>query len=160
DIDFHLQGVPKSFAERFPDGNPLLARLLGRTFTREPELRFPTGGSNPEDPHGYTELIRTLADCAGQLDRLRFDVAACSTTGMGREGNEDTGTVVHECEWLEETAGERALIVLADGMGGLAHGEVAAALAVRTLREEFSRDAEGGVNQRIVAALLAANRAV
>jgi protein phosphatase len=66
-------------------------------------------------------------------------VAAWTTTGMVRSGNEDAFIVVHATEGREDTLGDAALVLLADGMGGSEAGEVAAALALSTLRQNLLR---------------------
>jgi serine/threonine protein phosphatase PrpC len=134
DLDFTLTSVPKPLLERLPDSNPFLVRLLARTFVREPSLRFPTEDGALIDPTGFRELIAALQACRRNLDRARIDVAAWSTVGMVRSGNEDAVTIYHSADAHLDNADEAALVLLADGMGGMASGEVAAALALQTLR--------------------------
>lgn len=63
-----------------------------------------------------------------------MDIAITQLTRIGgRETNEDRVAYVRSAESL--------LLVLADGMGGHAHGEVAAEIAVRTLAEGFRGEA-------------------
>jgi protein phosphatase len=64
-------------------------------------------------------------------------MAAWTTTGMVRSGNEDAFALLHACESREDDLGEAALVMLADGMGGYESGEVAAALAIQALRRNL-----------------------
>jgi serine/threonine protein phosphatase PrpC len=134
EMDFDRPGQPKDFIPRFPDIHPAFGRLMMKTFTREPSARFPSDEAAREDPTGFTELIRTLEVCARTLDNVRMEVAAWTTTGMVRTGNEDAFALLHACESRQDDVGECALLLLADGMGGYDAGEVAAALAVQHLR--------------------------
>ncbi len=132
--DFDRPGHPKPFLPRFPDVHPALGRLMAKTFRREVEARFPSDEAVREDATGFVELVRTLGTLRRTLDDVRLEVAAWSTTGMARTGNEDAFALLHACESREDDLGESALLLLADGMGGYEAGEVAAALAVETMR--------------------------
>lgn len=59
---------------------------------------------------------------------MKVDVRAMTHTGLVRKENEDCHLVLEEL----------GLLAVADGMGGHAHGEVASALAVQTLRDAFT----------------------
>jgi serine/threonine protein phosphatase PrpC len=135
DLDFEMQGVPKSFIQRFPDSHPLFARLVSKTFCRDVAGRFPTEDAAKEDPTGFGELIRTLDICRRTLDHVRLEIAAWTTTGMVRTGNEDAFALLHAVESRENRLGDSALVLLADGMGGSEAGEVAATLAIQTMRK-------------------------
>jgi protein phosphatase len=137
ELDFELQGVPKSIIERFPDVHPQFARLVSKTFCREPGNRYPTQDRAQDDPTGFAELTQDLDVCARTMDRGRLEIASWSTTGMIRSGNEDAFAVVHASEWRENDCTESALVLLADGMGGYEAGEVAAALAIQALRRNL-----------------------
>jgi protein phosphatase len=139
ELDFELQGVPKPFLERFPDAHPLFARLIGKTFCRNVHARFPTEEAAREDASGFAELVRALEDCRQTLDTARLEIAAWTTTGMVRSGNEDSFALLHVAEASENRLDEAALVLLADGMGGYEAGEVAAALAIRTLRSNLAK---------------------
>ena len=52
-----------------------------------------------------------------------LEIASCTDPGMVRAHNEDSIA----------SDGDKGLVVLADGMGGEAHGEIASALAVETV---------------------------
>jgi protein phosphatase len=56
---------------------------------------------------------------------------------MVRAGNEDAVSVHHQANAFLDDTDEAALVLLADGMGGMASGEVAAALAIQTLRQSL-----------------------
>jgi serine/threonine protein phosphatase PrpC len=137
DLDFTLTGLPKSYLERVPDASPFVARVLARTFTRDPADRFPTADGAVIDPTGFRELVYALGACRRTLDRVKLDVAAWSTIGMVRSGNEDAVSVYHTADARLDDADEAALVLLADGMGGMAAGEVAAALALHSLRQSL-----------------------
>jgi len=134
EMDFDRPGNPKAFIPRFPDIHPAFGRLMMKTFTREVSARFPTDEAMKEDPTGFTELIRTLEVCGRTLDNVRMEIAAWTTTGMVRTGNEDAFALLHACESRQDDVGECAVLLLADGMGGYDAGEVAAALAIQHLR--------------------------
>jgi protein phosphatase len=139
EMDFERQGAPKPFIELFPDAHPLLARLLSKTFCRDPGQRFPTEEAAAEDRTGFAELLRTLEVCRQTLDRVRLDLAAWTTTGMLRTGNEDALALLHAVESRQDDLAESALVLLADGMGGYEFGEIAAALAIQVLRANLLR---------------------
>ncbi len=137
EMDFDRPGNPKAFIPRFPDIHPAFGRLMMKTFSREASARFPTDEAMREDPTGFTELIRTLDVCSRTLDNVRLEIAAWTTTGMVRTGNEDAFALMHACESRQDDVGECALLLLADGMGGYDAGEVAAALAIQHLRRNL-----------------------
>jgi serine/threonine protein phosphatase PrpC len=134
ETDFERDGVPKPFIPQFPDVHPVLGRLLSKTFCRDVAARFPTDEAGREDPSGFTDLLRTLRVCQRTLDLVRLEVAAWTTTGMVRTGNEDAFALLHAVESRQDDLGESTLVLLADGMGGTEAGEVAAALAIQALR--------------------------
>jgi serine/threonine protein phosphatase PrpC len=138
ELDFTLTGMPRPYLERIPDANPFLARVLAKTFVREVDDRFPADDGPGTDRTGFRELIQALRACQRNLDRVKLDVAAWSTTGIVRSSNEDAVAVVHTTENKLDDSEEAALIVLADGMGGMESGEVAAAMALNTIREILS----------------------
>jgi len=133
--DFERPGLPKPFLPLFPDAHPVFGRLLSKTFCREPDARFPTDETAREDPSGFTDLIRALQVCQRSLDNVRLEMAAWTTTGMVRTGNEDAFAFLHAVESRQDDLGESALILLADGLGGYEAGEVAAALAIQVMRK-------------------------
>lgn len=135
DLDFTLTGMPRPYLERVPDANPFLSRLLAKTFVRDTAQRFPADDGPDSDPTGFRELLAALEACRSNLDRVKIDVAAWSTTGMVRTANEDGVAVYHWAESRLDDSDEAALILLADGMGGMESGEVAAAMALQTLKE-------------------------
>ena len=134
EFDFTMTGMPKPYLERVPDANPFLARLMGKTFVRDPDQRFPTQDGTQIDPTGFRELVAALHACRRNLDRLKLDVAAWSTVGMVRCGNEDAVEVHHVSEGRLDDSDEAALILLADGMGGMESGELAASMTLQSLR--------------------------
>jgi protein phosphatase len=139
DPDFRGPGDPKPFLERFPDAHPLLGRLLSKTLQPDRDRRFPTGVA-ADDISGFGELCDELKQAQRTLGRVRLDLAAWTSTGMVRPGNEDTFALVHAAEASHSDTEEYALVLLADGMGGSAAGEVAAALTVQAMRHHLMTD--------------------
>jgi protein phosphatase len=137
ELDFELQGVPKPFMQRFPDVHPLFGRLVSKTCCRDLERRFPTEDAARQDLTGFTELIHTLQTCRRVLDQVRLEIAAWTTIGMVRSGNEDAFALLHAVESREDDLGDSALVLLADGMGGYEAGEVAATLAIQVMRKNL-----------------------
>ena len=136
ELDFTLTGHPKGYVERVPDANPFLVRLLAKTFVRDLHRRFPTHDRGSAD--GFDELTVALNACQRNLDRVKLDVAAWSTIGMVRTANEDAVSLTYGAEARLDDTDEYALILVADGMGGMESGEVAAGLTLRVLREQLT----------------------
>ncbi len=83
------------------------------------------------------------------MSEIRFRLAAKTDVGLERTNNEDNFQVSANLEeapmkWVnnqEYTLGRKgALLVVADGMGGMNAGEVASEIAINTVREMFSPD--------------------
>lgn len=172
DIDFHAPGLPRPVIERFPDVHPLLGRVLSKTFCRDMDRRFPTMAAEISDPTGFNQLSAALAQCKRVFGKVRIDLATWTTTGIVRGGNEDATSVHHAIVQRADETHEAVLAILADGMGGTAAGEVAAALAVESLRTSLTQQKPfsdpdyphaveaGAVADAIAAALHEANRFV
>lgn len=69
------------------------------------------------------------------MDELRVAIGAASETGTVRDQNEDAIFVADPESEMARVNG--VLLAVADGMGGYQGGEVAARIAIDTLREEF-----------------------
>lgn len=133
--DFERQFAPKQITDRFPDVHPLFFRLISKTFVRDLNTRFPTDEAVKTDPSGFAELIKSLDVCRRNFDNVRLDVAAWTTTGMVRTGNEDAFAVLHGVEARQDDLWEYSMVLLCDGMGGYEAGEVAAAMAIHEMRK-------------------------
>jgi PPM family protein phosphatase len=133
--DFERQFCPKLITDRYPDVHPGFFRLISKSFNRDPNSRFPTDEAIKEDRTGFTELIHTLDVCRKTFDAVRLDIAAWTTTGMVRTGNEDAFSFLHAMESRQDELSEYALALLCDGMGGYEAGEVAAAMALQAMRK-------------------------
>lgn len=129
------RGAPKPFLPQFPDIHPTFGRLIAKTFTRDIDYRFPTDEAAKTDATGFSELIKTLNVCAKTLDDVHMEIAAWTTIGMIRTGNEDAYAYLHAVEQRQDDVTESSLLLLADGMGGYDAGEVAAALCIQTMRK-------------------------
>jgi protein phosphatase len=132
--DFEKPYTPRQITDRFPDVHPLLLRLVNKTFVRDPQGRFPSDEAIKTDPTGIGELIKTLEVCRRTFDRVRLDIAAWTTTGMVRTGNEDAFAYLHGAEARQDDLYEYAMVLLCDGMGGYEAGEVAAAMTISAMR--------------------------
>jgi serine/threonine protein phosphatase PrpC len=133
--DFVGPFQPHLITDRYPDAHPALCRLVNKTFCRDLGTRFPTDEAGKQDATGFRELIHTLEVCQRTFDNPRMDIAAWTTTGMVRTGNEDAFALLHAVQATQDDLGEYALILLCDGMGGYEAGEVAAALCIAALRK-------------------------
>jgi protein phosphatase len=132
--DFERQFSPRLITDRYPDVHPAFFRLICKTFTRDLNTRFPTDEASKTDKSGFTELINTLDVCRRNFDNCRLDIAAWTTTGMVRTGNEDAFGLMQAVESRQDELTEYAIVLLADGMGGYEAGEVAAAMCIASLR--------------------------
>jgi serine/threonine protein phosphatase PrpC/serine/threonine protein kinase len=134
--DFDEAGTARLFS-RFPDLHPGLGRLFLKTLRRQVEARFPTDEAALEDATGFTELLRTLEVLRRTYDQVRLEVASWTSAGIVRTNNEDAYAVLHASETRQDDVGEAVLVILCDGMGGYEAGEVAAALAIQSLRQQL-----------------------
>ncbi len=132
--DFQRPYTPFQITERYPDVHPLFFRLVNKTFVRDPHTRFPTDEAGTKDASGFSELSNALDVCRRCFDNVRLDIAAWTTTGMVRTGNEDAFGLLHAVDARQDDLYEYALVLLCDGMGGYEAGEVAAAMAITELR--------------------------
>lgn len=135
--DFEGPYTPRQVTDRYPDVHPLFPRVVNKTFVRDPNSRFPSDEQKKIDASGLTELIKTFETCRRVLDRVRLDVAAWTTTGMVRTGNEDAFHFLHGVEGREDDVYEYCMVLLCDGMGGYDSGEVAAAMAIAEMKKYF-----------------------
>lgn len=83
------------------------------------------------------------------MSTIKFRMAAKTDMGLVRTNNEDNFQVAsdlssEQMQWVNNecySLGEKgALLVVADGMGGMNAGEVASALAIDTIREYFATE--------------------
>lgn len=90
---------------------------------------------------------------------LRLDVAELTDIGRRRERNQDsiTSLIPSDTRTLEEKG---ALFVVCDGMGGHAAGEVASAMGVNTIRDEYYKSEHKDVITAIASAVERANIAI
>jgi serine/threonine protein phosphatase PrpC len=135
EMDFNKPGEPKPFVPRWPDIHPLFGRLVAKTFCKQVLGRFPSDEAARDDATGFSELIKVLEVCRRTLDNVRLEVAAWTTTGMIRTGNEDAFALIQAVESRQDDMNESVLALLADGMGGYEAGEIAAGLAIEQLRK-------------------------
>jgi serine/threonine protein phosphatase PrpC len=116
-----------------------------------PTLEVPAGTMGNADQPQVLERQLRLSDDGS----WRLDVGALSDVGCVRENNEDAfGT-------FEHARRSSCLLVVADGMGGAAAGEVASRLAVETLRSAFmDGERTGTVQDTLRQSIQVANEAI
>ncbi len=91
---------------------------------------------------------------------MELTYAELSSPGPARENNEDY-VGFYQPQSVEEKRGRGAVAVLADGVGGMQHGEVASRLAVETALKTFRETPGGQTPQQIITQMFnAANVAV
>ncbi len=91
----------------------------------------------------------------GHADSMRLAFAGLSDVGRKRSANEDA---VHGR--LDPTDPQTLLLVVADGMGGAAAGEVASRMAVETIDEVYFAARAQSPEARLRGAILAANERI
>lgn len=137
-------------------GQPVRCHKCGETFTANAVTvaDFPS-----------TEPIPTSAGS------LRMGIAGVTSTGKQRTRNEDSFLVQH-LTWWENENYQLALVIVADGVGGHAAGDVAAGLVIRTVGQalapilsgalsgQFNEVTRRGLAASIENALKEANKAV
>lgn len=97
---------------------------------------------------------------AAPMSAGSLEIAGAMLTDIGRvrASNEDAVAYVIPSQ-SDPAAGKGCLLLVADGMGGHAAGEVASALAVEAVRRVYY-SLEGPVPEALMAAFEAANRAI
>ena len=117
---------------------PLFSQLLGLSLSPILDERF-----------SLLQLRSLLIQAYNTLDTVRvsWEIASESTVGLSpqRLHNEDSYGITQSDY---ETSGILVLAALADGMGGLAQGEVASRLAVKTVIDGLSGQLENIQNNR------------
>ena len=78
----------------------------------------------------------TSPEAVTAIDHPNWDIAYLSDRGLKRDSNEDAQAVVLP-HAESERAPHGALFVVADGVGGLAHGEIASQIAVEQIVEQY-----------------------
>ena len=91
------------------------------------------------------------------INRSAVEVAACSDVGRVRTENQDSYGIFPEGA---SKGDEPRLYIVADGMGGHAHGREASEAAVRVVHDVFFSGAGGSVEARLRRALEAANQQI
>lgn len=111
----------------------------------------------PEFAGGAARVTRACLTPASLRTPSRFTPALLTDRGPVRERNEDA------VRWVvgdEQAEGERALLVVADGMGGHQGGEVASRMAVEVLASAFRMGAAQPPARLLDTAFQAANHLV
>jgi len=91
---------------------------------------------------------------------VELDIGRRTDIGRRREHNEDCLGIYHHPEYPDELETRGTLLVVADGMGGYAAGEVASRTAVEAVLNAYYDDISDGITEGLTHAVLRANRAV
>ena len=101
------------------------------------------------------------------MSNLSITFAALTDVGLARQNNEDafqitdlsSGVTFDESPLAAtiKVGARGALLAVSDGMGGHAGGEIASAVVISSLREELKASGHGETEQRLDAAIRAAN---
>ena len=91
---------------------------------------------------------------------VELDIGRRTDIGRRREHNEDCLAIYHHPELQEEIDSRGTLLIVADGMGGYAAGEVASRTAVEAVLNAYYGDLSGGMTESLTRAVRQANRAV
>ena len=131
--------------------SPGLEQVTRRALAFSPDERWPTIEALK------TELIKLNGT-------IRIRAAALTDVGRVRELNEDAVMAVQYSRQSQIEPAESYLYVIADGMGGAAAGEVASAIAVKTIRDyvkdRLSAGEAGELGGLLKEALEEANRRI
>jgi protein phosphatase len=100
-----------------------------------------------------------VGPASAPVETLRLAVAA-ESDAAGREENQDVALALAIGAEPGEAPGEDFLLVVADGMGGHAAGDVASRIAAETLRDAFPAMPSGDVGLALKQAYRRANEAI
>lgn len=89
---------------------------------------------------------------------MQYQLIVAHRTDTGREQQENQDSVIYICDERDGCH----LLVIADGLGGTACGQIASSLATQTIRQSFfsTFGSDLTVNQRLELAIVEANRTI
>ena len=91
---------------------------------------------------------------------VELDIGRRTDIGRRREHNEDCLGIYHHPEFVDEMGTRGTLLIVADGMGGYAAGEVASRTAVEAILNAYYGDLSDNVPDGLTRAVRYANAAV
>ncbi len=91
---------------------------------------------------------------------VELDIGRRTDIGRRREHNEDCLGIYHHPEYRDELETRGTLLIVADGMGGYAAGEIASRTAVEAVLNAYYGDLSDGMTEGLTRAVRYANRAV
>jgi len=91
---------------------------------------------------------------------VELDIGRRTDIGRRREHNEDCLGIYHHPEYPDEIETRGTLLIVADGMGGYAAGEIASRTAVEAVLNSYYGDLSDGMSDGLTRAVRYANRAV
>ena len=105
-------------------------------------------GRPKKDPAPEADLADTAPLSADNLDHIpsakvreSLEAGAAQSIGLERENNEDSVFMMYGASYGEEALPEFGLFCVADGAGGLGHGELASSIALRAVVSNLMENA-------------------
>jgi len=137
-----------------------VAELDTQTVPSVAAVRETLEKTQPSMPQGHIIDEVTTQPISGQRpSNINWQIAGLTHVGMKREMNEDKLMMLETVTEKELACG---LYVVADGMGGHEHGEIASGLTIQAIQNQFNQASFSNTayNEWLSAAIHAANEAV
>jgi PPM family protein phosphatase len=118
-----------------PETEPLVEVSTASPTTAAGNSEIPTVPLGLKNENGAAEGEETYE----QFDNPPFEIGYAQSIGRQREHNEDSILVINAGLSSNESMNSFGLYIVADGMGGHKHGEVASGIAVRAMASQITQ---------------------